>query len=198
MELSSGEYSLQSLLYDYIIKCYHRPGVSPKWNIYSLFDWFNPKYYHQTSREQLEQIIQSIDCVESVDIVTQVSGHFFFLKVTDWYRAWGRGVLTNQKGKRLNDSAEPAWKITYLTLGSAKQWDAGQGEFYTKKLMRWEFMKLFERQSFIVVSFVPIWLCLSWTSLNSFSLVTTKCLKRTMPKLKTTNRLLLGDCYNTS
>ena len=83
MELSPGEYGLQSLLYDYILKCYHRSGVSPKWNIYSLFDWFNPKYYHQTSREELDQLIESIDCVEPVDIVTHVSGHFFFLRVTD-------------------------------------------------------------------------------------------------------------------
>jgi len=82
MGLSPGEYGLQSLLYDYIVKCYHRSGVDPRWNIYSLFDWFNPEFYHQTSREQLDKLIQSIDCVEPIDIVTKASGHFFFLKVT--------------------------------------------------------------------------------------------------------------------
>ena len=78
--LERGKYRLQTLLYDHFLKCYSVEGESDRQRIHQLFDWFNPHYYHQTSRSQLESILGRCEDANIVDIVTKTNGHFFLLK----------------------------------------------------------------------------------------------------------------------
>ena len=79
LELQQGQYLIQELLYDYFFKCFYKSGSNDESQnriIASLFDWFNPEYYHQTSRSQLEKIIEKVG-PSNYEIVTKTNGHFF-------------------------------------------------------------------------------------------------------------------------
>jgi len=82
--LEPGEYDLQSLLYDYFLKAYSRPAQSGNRHIHQLFDWFAPKYYHQTTREEVFDMFTALNQqginLKILDIVTKTNGHFFFLQ----------------------------------------------------------------------------------------------------------------------
>ena len=76
--LPAGEYKIQTLIYDYLIKLYYVKGHSLDRTYDQLFDWFMPKWYHQTSRTELEEMIKSLNPSRS-DIVTKTNGHLFFI-----------------------------------------------------------------------------------------------------------------------
>jgi hypothetical protein len=76
--LAAGEYSIQTLIYDYIIKLYYVKGHSLERTYDQLFDWFVPKWYHQTSRAELEEMFGALSPT-SWDIETITNGHFFFI-----------------------------------------------------------------------------------------------------------------------
>jgi ubiquinone/menaquinone biosynthesis C-methylase UbiE len=76
--LAAGEYNIQTLIYDYIIKLYYVKGHSLERTYDQLFDWFMPKWYHQTSRAELEEMLNSLKPT-SWDIETRTNGHFFFI-----------------------------------------------------------------------------------------------------------------------
>ena len=78
LDLPAGEYTIQTLVYDYIVKFYHVKGHSLERTYDQLFDWFMPKWYHQTSSEELEEMIESLSPSRS-HIVTKTNGHFFFI-----------------------------------------------------------------------------------------------------------------------
>ena len=84
LQLKSGDYKLQTLLYDYFLKCYYRSDESERRQLHQLFDWFSPHYYHQTSRDQLDSILLSLNkngqICEIIDIVSKVNGHYFILR----------------------------------------------------------------------------------------------------------------------
>ena len=83
LELEPGEYNLQTLLYDYIVKCYYKGGpMSDSIDRVKtqLFDWFLPRYYHQTSTEDLLNLFRSIPEASSYQLITKTNGHFFLLK----------------------------------------------------------------------------------------------------------------------
>ena len=84
LDLKAGQYKLQTLLYDYFLKCYYRSEESERRQLHQLFDWFSPDYYHQTTRYELEEIISELnfdnrEC-EILDIVSKENGHYFFLR----------------------------------------------------------------------------------------------------------------------
>ena len=83
LDIEPGKYKLQSFLYDYIFKCYYRKEYDSERNIHQIFDWFNPINYHQTSEEELYQMLSDINLrtpFKVLDIVTKTNGHFFFLQ----------------------------------------------------------------------------------------------------------------------
>jgi len=78
--IEPGTYRLQSLLYDYFLKCYFKGGENEEGLIRvkaQLYDWFVPIYYHQTSRNQLESILASLNHSSYYEICTSTNGHFF-------------------------------------------------------------------------------------------------------------------------
>ena len=78
-----GKYNLQTLFYDFFLKCYYKSGESQEGEtrvIAQLFDWFNPLYYHQTSRSELIEMIENLDEIKNYEIISKTNGHFF--KVT--------------------------------------------------------------------------------------------------------------------
>lgn len=77
--LNSGEYTIQTLIYDYLIKLYYVKGHTLERTYDQLFDWFMPKWYHQTKREELEEMIDTLQ-PKSREIVSKTNGHFFFLR----------------------------------------------------------------------------------------------------------------------
>ena len=80
LDLHPGTYKLQTLLYDYFLKCYHKSGSSSEGLTRikaQLFDWFAPEYYHQTSRNNLEDILNALPNSNNHSIVTKTNGHFF-------------------------------------------------------------------------------------------------------------------------
>ena len=81
--ISKGKHNLQQLLYDYIFKCYYNSSESPRRNVNQLFDWFMPKYYHETSSADLDAYLNSLSSIYDFDIPLRVSkdnGHFFILR----------------------------------------------------------------------------------------------------------------------
>ncbi len=84
LQLKKGKYRLQSLLYDYFLKCYYKENESKKRQVHQIFDWFAPIYYHQTSREQLMSIFKRLDSetngCDVIDCITKENGHFFYLR----------------------------------------------------------------------------------------------------------------------
>lgn len=81
--LPAGTYNLQSLLYDYVLKCYFRSGDMPEGStriVAQLFDWFSPRYYHQTSLEQLNAYVDALEFVERYEVVEKTNGLFFMIK----------------------------------------------------------------------------------------------------------------------
>ena len=78
--LEKGKHRLQTLLYDHFIKCYSVEGESRRRQIQQLFDWFNPHYYHQTNRVELESMLDRCEGINVLDIVTKTNGHFLFLR----------------------------------------------------------------------------------------------------------------------
>jgi hypothetical protein len=78
--LDPGTYRLQNLLYDYFFKCYFRGGNLdeglPRVKA-QLFDWFVPKYYHQTTRMELCSMIDMLGGSSDKEIISKTNGHFF-------------------------------------------------------------------------------------------------------------------------
>lgn len=77
LSLQPGTYNLQTLLYDYFIKIYYNKNETEKRRIHQLFDWFNPKYYHQTTKNELKQILTKQLNLKNVSIVEKTNGIFF-------------------------------------------------------------------------------------------------------------------------
>ena len=77
--LAAGKYKLQSLLYDYFLKCFYINNHSKQRHIHQLYDWFSPTYYEQTDRAQLEQYIGKIEGNSTHEIITKTNGHFFVI-----------------------------------------------------------------------------------------------------------------------
>jgi SAM-dependent methyltransferase len=80
LDLQAGTYKLQTLFYDYFLKCYFNPARSMAQTKLQLFDWFAPRNYHQTSRRQLLAHIEALGDVLEHEVVTKLDGHFFALK----------------------------------------------------------------------------------------------------------------------
>ena len=79
LDLMQGEYKVQEILYDYFLKCFYKGGQneeSVNRIVASLYDWFNPQYYHQTERGTLIDMIENLHPT-SYDIITKTNGHFF-------------------------------------------------------------------------------------------------------------------------
>ena len=77
-EIKKGKYKLQTLIFDYIVKIDYSPTLFR--SAHQIFDWYTPTYYHQTSRDKLKKIIESMR-VSNIEIVTKRNGHFFtFIK----------------------------------------------------------------------------------------------------------------------
>lgn len=85
LDLEPGSYQLQTLLYDYFLKCYYKSGTSSEGLTRikaQLWDWFVPKYYHQTSQEELSAMIIQLEGSTDSEIITKTNGHFFkFIKI---------------------------------------------------------------------------------------------------------------------
>ncbi|WP_115071199.1 bifunctional 2-polyprenyl-6-hydroxyphenol methylase/3-demethylubiquinol 3-O-methyltransferase UbiG [Synechococcus sp. UW179B] len=80
LDLDPGTYKLQTLLYDYFMKCYFKSGDSTEGLTRikaQIFDWFAPQYYHQTSRNELIDILTVLPASVNHCIVTKTNGHFF-------------------------------------------------------------------------------------------------------------------------
>lgn len=71
--IEPGRYKLQTLLYDYFVKCYYKPGLSLERHVHQHLDWFFPTFYHQTGREDLEKILDKSG-FSQYDIVEKTNG----------------------------------------------------------------------------------------------------------------------------
>lgn len=57
--IERGNYRLQEILYDYVIKFFYNKDVSLKRNSrHHVFDWFSPEYYHQTKKNSLLKFLK--------------------------------------------------------------------------------------------------------------------------------------------
>lgn len=73
-ELERGTYKIQTLLFDYLIKISRDDTIER--SAHQAYDWFVPDYYHQTSRDELFAILESM-AVSDIDVVTKTNGHMF-------------------------------------------------------------------------------------------------------------------------
>ena len=80
LQIEPGIYSLQSLLYDYIIKLYYYDkSVSIERITHQLFDWFRPANYEQTNRNKLKKILKKNN-LRVINYLEKVSGHHVVCK----------------------------------------------------------------------------------------------------------------------
>lgn len=81
--LEPGRYRAQSLLYDFILKCYATENAGIERAVAQLYDWFKPSYYHQTSREQLASYLGAMTLIAEPEIISDTNGHFFAFQRLD-------------------------------------------------------------------------------------------------------------------
>jgi hypothetical protein len=81
--LEPGRYRAQSLLYDFILKCYATETAGIERAVAQLYDWFKPVFYHQTSREQLAGYLGAMTLIAEKEIISDTNGHFFALRRLD-------------------------------------------------------------------------------------------------------------------
>lgn len=55
--ITAGNYRLQEILYDYIIKFFYNKLTTIKRNRNQIFDWFSPRFYHQTNKRNLLRLL---------------------------------------------------------------------------------------------------------------------------------------------
>jgi len=80
LDLKPGQYRVQEILYDYVWKCfYQKPGDDQEIETATaqLQDWFMPKYYHQTSRGDLHNILVSDLGLKNFTITETTNGLLF-------------------------------------------------------------------------------------------------------------------------
>jgi len=73
--IKAGTHKLQQILYNYIIKFYFSKVSSLKYHSYILYDWFRPKFYHQTNSKKLKKILKK-NKLRIIKMVSKTNGHF--------------------------------------------------------------------------------------------------------------------------
>ena len=79
LDLKKGNYKIQNLIYDFILKLYYYPKINVNRVSHQIFDWYSPVFYHQISNKNLK-IILKINNLKILRHYERSNGHYIISK----------------------------------------------------------------------------------------------------------------------